>query len=446
MQVIQTQIQNYLNENQLTDQQLRNDHELNILMNDLHVEVNKQLQEQYDKEYNLITIETQKTFNIEEYLFLHDDILKYYTKKNVNQNISEWLKSQKDDGKLYNEIYDRVINKKLLKEKELMKHKLEHEIDTVIMSVLNNNNLKIYNDVLALVYEYNTFKYKTAMVKNKLKYIINIFSFLYNDTRLNIHDYISKKYNISIVINYSERDLSKSFKVNNIFNMYFEQYTQLIDSIQSENKYLKNTFKNISNHKIKFEQELFDQLSEQEGKYFLKWSELKDVEKLDRLESFSKFYINSKIKNKIQKTNNEYYTTDDQVTLFNLLKESLQSKLLTYHSIKWNVKKGIIDAIIFETTPHSENSNGCFKLKEKSIVKPHLSILSKKNEEVINKIFLSFLVKNKNQPDILDLKTKQSCFNLIKIEFDVKKIQKSDQVILVEKYENIYKIISEYKN
>ena len=425
---------------QLTED-IKKDKDLEILLKDLSIALNEQLNQQYIKKYNNIDIKVEENININDYIYLHDD-LKHYSKKSESESIQDWLLLQCDKGMLYNELYDRIVNKKKLKEKENLKNKLENEIENILMASFTNIQKKLYNEALQLIYEYNTYKVKTARVKEKMKTIINIFSLLYKDVNLKIHEYISKKFNIIIVINSNIKDECVN-EMDNVFNMYFDQYKLVVDDINNEIKYLKNISKNIlSNYKKVIESSSSEEI-EYTGMYFKKWSDLKTVEKLERIEAYTKYYISTKIAKNIKKYNGDLYCNIDQSNLYSMLKTALDSKKLTFHDIKWNINKGIIDYISFESTPHSEMSDGSFKLKEKSLTKKTISIFNKKNEEIINKTILSFILKNKSNVDILNNKYKLECNELIKETINIKKIQKNDLTNLSSKYENIYKIVSE---
>ena len=431
-----------------------------VLQGLLYENLNNQIckKENNDLQYEVIINEDEK-INYKDILYLHDQIVsnygifKYDTQKykmeqeNLKQ---EWLKSQKDSGKLYYELYNKIINESEYNDLIKKKEEVEEDIEKIINIVLTLQQKNIYNDALTLIYEYNSYKIKTHKVKEKYKKILYIFSELYNESHINIHDYISKKFNISIVINYSQKDLMKqNTKINENFNIYLDKYVEILSKLQISKKYIKNSKKCLlSNYKKHLSTYTVDEYV-QIGKYFKKWVDLTQDEKYERLESFSKYYIHNRIIKRDKKMNNkEMYTLNDQPILYNYLKKTLDEKKLNYHNIKWNIKKGVIEKINFESTPHSENSTlNEFELKEKQIRKsiPQTTILSKINDRDINKYILTFLMEQiKEKVDknvILSSKYKTLCFNIIKAKMDIKRISKDDLIIMTKKYKDIFDII-----
>jgi len=173
----------------------------------------------------------------------------------------------------------------------------------------------------------------------------------------------------------------------------------------------------------------------QEGKYYKKWSLLSVDEQCERLDSFVKYYI-SKRKN-FQENKEDYINK-----LSTYLKDSLKNKILKYNLMKWNIKTGMIDSVLFEYNEENDE----FKLKTKTVttVKKQsqpVTLFSKENEQYINESILNFLIKNKKETGILDVEYQDLCFEKIKTNLELKKISKNDKNILKQKYNSIYDII-----
>jgi hypothetical protein len=73
----------------------------------------------------------------------------------------------------------------------------------------------------------------------------------------------------------------------------------------------------------------------QQGKYFKRWTALSEEEKLERFESFSKYYIH---KNMVQeKLLDEQDAPDKAAKLLDVIKKALLEKTLIYRDFKWSI-------------------------------------------------------------------------------------------------------------
>lgn len=365
------------------------------------------------------------------------------TPSNISNIIKEkretWLQSRFDNGKTYYDLYDILINEKDVKTYTHQKNNLETEIENIINITLNTHQKQLYNDALTLLFEYNASKLKSKQIKEKYKHIIFLFSKLFNETQIHLHEYISQKFDTHILINYNENHntIYNDFLTKN-FKEYIDKYTLIKQHLNNSHKYIKNTKKHLTQSFITFIQTKENNIFIQEGKYFKKWSLLTIDEQNERFESFSKYYISKK--NNFVDSKSEYVQK-----LSTFLKESFKNKELKYNLIKWNIKTGVIDSVLLEYIQEQD----IFKLKLKPVaVKKSfepISIFSKENEQNINEHILNFLIKNKKETDILDLKYQDLCFEQIKLELNFKKISKSDKVLFKKKYTDIYDIILKNK-
>lgn len=389
-------------------------------------------------------------------LFLHDSVIKKYgrcpyinitssNKDEVIEKRKEWLNSQRDNGQVYYDLYNILINKSDIKSYTLQKECTENDIENIINVTLNTVQKQVYNDALILLYEYNASKLKSKKIKEKYKEIIYLFSKLYNDTHIHIHEYVSHKLDTQIIINYSENGNGSVNKTISIYNdlltknfkEYLDKYILIKQNLTNSSKYLKNTTKHLNNELVSFLKTKDTDTFVQQGKFFKKWSLLTFEEQCDRFHSFARYYVSRK--KPLQESKEENIEK-----LSNFLQESFKNKILKYNSIKWNIKTGMIDSVLIEYIDDN------FKVKTKpSVVKKaveSVSIFSKENEQNINEYILTFLIKNKKENDIIDTKFQDLCFEKIKLQLNLKKISKSDKILLKQKYTDIYEIIVKNKN
>jgi len=388
------------------------------------------------------------------FIFLHDNIIKTYgqcpyintihitetlDRTTLKEKRKLWLQSRFDNGKIYYDLYDILINERDIKNYVDQKNNLEIEIENIINITLNTHQKQMYNDALILLYEYNASKLKSKKIKEKYKNIIFLFSRLFNETHIHLHEYISQKFDTHILINYNENYTTNynDFLTKN-FKEYIDKYTIIKQHLTNSYKYVKNTKKHLTQSFITFIQTKENNIFIQEGKYFKKWSLLTVNEQNERLDSFAHYYI-SKKKNFVD-SQLEYI---DKLSTF--LKDAFKNKQLKYNLIKWNIKTGIIDSVLLEYIQEED----IFKLKLKPVTikksfEP-ISIFSKENEQNINEHILNFLIKNKKETDILDSKYQDLCFDQIKLQLNFKKILKNDKIIFKKKYNDIYDIILKNK-
>jgi hypothetical protein len=389
------------------------------------------------------------------YIFFHDSIIKSYglcpfinipenglsdnlteSLSKLKQNRISWLASQNDKGKLYYDMYDILINNKEVTNYINQKEALQKEIENIINITFDVNQKQMYNDALLLLQEYNLSKVKSKTLKEKYKKIVYYFSKLFNETHIHIHEYISLKFDTHIIINYLDGTINiyNDYLTKN-FKEYLDKYTIIKTNLTNSLKYVKNTNKHLHQSLMSFLKTKEPDLYVQEGKYYKKWSLLSVDEQCERLDSFVKYYI-SKRKN-FQENKEDYINK-----LSTYLKDSLKNKILKYNLMKWNIKTGMIDSVLFEYNEENDE----FKLKTKTVttVKKQsqpVTLFSKENEQYINESILNFLIKNKKETGILDVEYQDLCFEKIKTNLELKKISKNDKNILKQKYNSIYDII-----
>lgn len=410
---------------------------------------------------------------------------------NVN-NISEmihnlrlnWLKSQTDSGNLYFELYDNIFKKTELEQMNLDKNKIENDLTTFIQNNLSESQLQIYKECNLFIKEYTMAHIKTKRLNEKYKTIINNLSILYSETAIGIHDFLSIKYNYTIVINNID---SKSNGLYNKFqhallieeyNKMLSDYKNQLEQIQNKQKFYTNTLKNLNNDLYLFLKDktnfvnknsyLLPEIKQlntivQEGKYFKKWSELSKDEQLERFMSFSQYFVA-----KVNKGN----TTNEVLVekLYKLLQETFTAKKLCYKHLHWNSKSGFIDRVKilqydnnYNFTLNESNNNekkidedkkesneenkpeNKERSKQKSV--SNRTIINKDTVKVINEELLYYIVKNENENRNENCigeklkRDKEQFLELIKNKLKIKKMTINDKNKILSIYDEIQKVV-----
>jgi hypothetical protein len=364
--------------------------------------------------------------NIPGYIFLHPNILKEYGLcphmeiNTQNENISEfmqnleksrfeWLKMQKDEGLLYFNLYNDIVNKVKLNQLYKDKFEIEKLIDCFIKEHLSESQESLYNSSETFIKEWINCSIKTKRLKEKYKNLINNLSILYNETNFEFHNLLSIKYNLQININHfnNESNINSKNSVDDRFqklllidqfNSYIEEYKLKFESIIINEKYIKNTINQLKSDLYIFltdRKEFYIKTSFvhvpknkniQTGKYFKKWTSLSKEEQLERFESFSKYYVSKQV---------EIYNKNEDLsnTLFELLKNSYISKKMIYRDFTWNIKTGCIEKI---KILKYNKENGFLLEFTKSVNNKSVNNKSVENKSVENKSVDNKSVDNKS--------------------------------------------------
>ncbi len=417
-------------------------------------------------------------------LFLHEDVIKKYglcpfinimvteTSSEIEKKRLKWLESKDDKGEcyynLYKDFYENTIINSLLKEKQ----KIEDSIEDFIKKSLSPSQNEIYNDSISFLKEYTILTIKSKRVKERYKNFINNMSILYLETSFPLHNYLSFKHNIHIVIN----DINKGVKILNkqekmVKILLIEEFEKLVDefnkinkSLEQKSKFNMNIIKNVNSNLYYYltdNEEFLKTLSTtfsiidknqnvitQEGKYFKRWILLSNDEKLERFYSFSEYFIKKFVESETENNLVE--------KLYNLLKNDFVEKRIVYRDYIWNVISGIIENIkILRYDKEKRDFILKYTTPKKVVVKKvsTKTIITKNIEKIINEELLYFIVKklkseteeNSLETDKNYVKNKDDFFDNIKEKLSVKKINKTDKEIINKTYDNIYEIIKNNK-
>jgi len=402
-----------------------------------------------------------------------------YENSDKNENYYkrlEWLESRDDKGEyyynLYKDFYENGVINLLVKEKQ----EIEESIDEFIKKILSTSQFEIYNNSIIFLKEYIACNIKSKRIKERYKIFINNMSILYLETSLSLHEYLSFKYNIHIVINdmiKGDKGDNKQEKIYKI--LYIEEFQKLINkyneinkSLEQKTKFNTNTIKNINSNLYCYltDREEFlkkfcitnkkPNVINQEGKYLKKWILLTQEERLERFYSFSEYFIKKHVD--LEQNKNEKELLEFTEKLYNLLKDNFIEKKIVYRDYIWNIQLGIIENVkILSYDKEKEDFilkytvvNKKDPLKKVSIK----TIITKHIEKIINEELLYFILKKIKDLDKNDsensteyyVKNKEDFIDHIKEKLCVKKINKTDKEIIYKTYDNIYEIIKNNKN
>ena len=438
-----------------------------------------------------------KSYGLCPYLDLDLNNLESIDKDLLDKNRLSWLQEQSDNGSLFFDLYDDLIDKKNLIELRKTKLQYETDINDLLKQSLTDSQNEYLQKSIVFLEEYVNCMIKTKRIKEQFKIMINNISILFSETNLEIHSYLSIRFNITLVVNIidSEKKISNfdrlqsSIIVEN-FNNYLEKYKTIIESESKKEKYVTNTLNNLKldlynyltdkQNFIKNENILSKKSSvTQVGKYFDKWSSLSKEQKLERFESFSIYYIDKHlIETRLLDTS---FRDTFANTLYNLLKDAFESKQLFYKNISWNIKKGVIDYVkilqyedkvfklnvpdrtadkINDQTDKvndqtdkvndqkdkvenkiNDQTDKAVKINTKKVSTKQ--IITKDTEKIINEDLLHFILKRiqsgVNEISEQDIET---VLERIKIRLRVKKLSTKDTSYISDKYKEIFEVVN----
>ena len=429
-----------------------------------------------------------KSYGLCPYLDLDLNNLESIDKDLLDKNRLSWLQEQSDNGSLFFDLYDDLIAKKNLIELQNTKLQYEKDINNLLKESLTDSQNEYLQKSIVFLEEYVNCMIKTKRIKEQFKIMINNISILFSETNLEIHSYLSIRFNTILVANIidSEKKISNFDKLQSsimieYFNNYLEKYKTIIESEVKKEKYVTNTLNNLKldlynyltdkQNFIKNENILSKKSSViQVGKYFDKWSSLSKEQKLERFESFSNYYID---KHLIETRLLDVSFRDDFVnTLYNLLKDAFESKQLFYKNISWNIKRGVIDYVkilqyedkIFklnvEKLSGDSKNKDTDKVTDKAIDKVNeqvneqvkiktikkvstKQIITKDVEKIINEDLLHFILKRiQNGINEISEQDFQIFLERIKIRLRVKKLSTKDISYISDKYKEIFEVVN----
>lgn len=441
----------------------------------------KEKREQAQQDY-IDTMSVQKRYEDKDpkltpaFLFFHSNILEKYglcpyiqikendTSDNIYSYRKKWLSEQEDQGKIYFDLYEKLIEKKDLRLLELHLVDIEKQFSKIVNYVLSDSQKELYNTSCEYIEEYINAPVKTKRIKEKFKVITNNLSILYNETTIPLYLYLCEKYNLIIRVN--NINSNSTPKIDKL-SYYLQEFQNLLENYKETNKKIQSTTKFIQNtiNNLRFNQNHFIQHNKlptnlmynnintntikQKGNYFKKWSKLNEEERSDRFLSFSSYYVDKKLIMSQLIDNNQ--REELILSLHTKLINWYEQKLLRYKYIKWNIQSGVIENISnmnYNTTSKEFEFTGTLENKKSSEIKKKpvttKSIFTSENEKIVNDEILIFILKEKqNNSEISDTDNKkEELFEIIKNKLKLKRILSKDKEYLNSKFDEIYNIIS----
>lgn len=419
-------------------------------------------------EQEYIQKENSINCNVPGFLFFHKDITDKYNlcpfikiteQDNVIENRHNWLKSQYDNGELYYNLYNKIINKTTLNELNNTRLNLEESFNKTHLDFFTDEQSILYSSICESIIDYKTFTIKTKKLKEKFKIIINNVTNLVNETTLQINEYISLYYDLYIPVNTNKTasaqqgDIKLERIIYKLYEDKIEEYKNTLEDIKLANKFIINTKNHLKQllYEYLFNDSNIKLNIKQNGKYFKKWSLLNDEEKKERYESFSSYFVD-----KFLVEPNLIVGIEIQTLKTNLYKLLIDKyKNIKHKHLKWDIKKGYLEQI---NCLKYDNYKREFYLKinetnlEKDTkTKKTIStstIFNKHNEKIINEEIVVFLINLKNNQK-LDLTTnlkdikifKDECIEQLKIKMLLKRVNANDKIKIYKIFDDIFNVI-----
>jgi hypothetical protein len=377
----------------------------------------------------------------------------------------EWLSSQNDNGVLYYNLYDTLINRKELTLVKDAKLESETKINKFIEDILTDNQYTLWEKCVNFMEKYVEYNIKTKRLKESFKIFTHDLSILYSEVNINFHKYLTLKYDYHIDVNNltsKNESNSKNVVLSDQFDEYITEYQDIIENIKTKSKFITNTIKNLkqdlcifltnnsNSNKNLNTSDKNESSYVQVGKYFKRWILLSQEERLERFESYSLYYVHVFL---LGKDIIDISQRDDTVnTLSELLKSAYVSKKMIYRDIKWNTTKGIIELVkilqydkelgfvLKYTKQIMEKREGDNNLTKKKL--SFRTIITKESEKIINEDLLYFIVDRlRNGVETSTKEDKEAFAEKIKLKLKIKRLTINDKIKIFEKYDEIFHIV-----
>lgn len=348
-----------------------------------------------------------------------------------------WLEKTCDKGELFYNLLERIHNESNLNDIRNNRMTIMRQVDIFLKQMLSSEQYTLLTESEKELVEYKNAAVKSKKKKEKFNQIINNISLLVGQTKLSIHSMLSIKYDIHFIINdIQTKDLTSKIKQDQ-FNEMIDKWKKLNELYNQEIKYIKNA-KEFSKMKLvdlylDYEKKgFYISPVTQIGKYFKKWSSLKDIEKYDRIDSYAKYFIRKSFVMKDIITQDK---EDDFILKLNtILQNAIKEKSISSNYIKWNIKSGIITTIKgLDYNAETEDFVIISQPRQKSTRKvSQKSIFSKSNENIINDMILKCVLKDMNNTNTL---------NALKDKLKINKISAGDREIFLNRFQEIKSIV-----
>lgn len=436
------------------------------------------------------------------YLFLHNKVLEKYgvcehikmimgndtfqnlcnKTTNVKALREEWLSKTIDKGQTFYDLRDKIIYSSEIVSYQKEREVIIAKIDNSIKNCFTNEQYILWEKCLALISEYQAANVKTKKMKDKFNHVINDLSVLFSQTNLPVHDYLSIIYkNLMFVVN--SIDVGDKTKIDDdVIQQFVEcigELQKISEKIDTQQKHKATVIQNLNNEYYLFctNKKSFSEYNKHifihTGKYFKKWSALTNEERLERLQSYAEYFVESHMISSNIIHAGQKSTIVEQ--LVDVLLEGYRNKTLTFRYLKWDIKYGIITSVdilkynkeegrfyLLNTKPATAAATAAGAAaataataaaagtvtgavtaaasmpKRKSSTKNYITST---NEAKLNEIILTFVIKN--MKDIASKKlSKEDCLEEIKQKLYLKKLSPEDKSQIFLRYDLIAKTVS----
>jgi hypothetical protein len=236
-----------------------------------------------------------------------------------------------------------------------------------------------------------------------------------------------------------------------IYNDKVLEYKNNLELIETSNRFLGNSTGNLNQELCQYiynQQHVKKVSLHQKGKYFKKWSQLSNEEKLDRYYCYVEYFINKYLVEPGLLAEIDAETTINNVK--NLITENVNR--IKFKDIKWTVKSGIIEHInplkykeedktFFLTDEKEKVKDVKQKIKKSSSVR---TLFNKESEKVINEDLVVFIIQSKKNKKLTvdNIKNlKEEFIEKLKIRLLVKRVTVNDKNEVFKKFDDIYNVI-----
>jgi hypothetical protein len=356
----------------------------------------------------------------------------------------KWLLSIPDKGELYYKVYNRLLKESEVKDLEGEQYSIILSIEKFLKDSLNESDLDKFSQIQRDLADYKETKVKTKKLKEKYAMTTRELDNIISKTNLSLDKYLNLITDFNICVQTIPMQTAEGI----VFCEYIDRLNNNITSIKREKKFIQNTLTLKKESLCDIINEINQKshpYSNQIGKYFKKWSLLLQEEKVERIESWIKYYIYKNfLLGKIISTNVQM---EDLITK---LSDLLLKEKISYRYIKWDVQRGIITKIIgvnydnsnmsftFKGTPSTEgkddSSTHTHTHTHTTTTKKSIVSKIKTHEKIVNDTLLSGILLKKS----LDM-----CIEEIKEKIGLKKLTSKERSLIESKYKDIELIVSQ---
>ena len=359
----------------------------------------RQLQKKQQLDKHNEYLEILDTFNKNDSKLFPGKLLLHFDKKctcidSTDQEKIDWLTQYKYLEK-YKDMYSRIYKTSKLNILEQKIKDLKTSVGNEIDSLLTPKQECVYYDVLQLIKDYKESSTRTKKSKELYNCIVELLGGIVKVSGIHLHIFLGFSYALGSI-------QSKDTILTVALNDNIRRITELQDSIDLEQLYIKNTFRNLDKELFTFIQRPKVIVSKYTG---INWSKLDLEQQHDCFEKYSRTFCE------------KYSIPLQNDTLYTKLVDSYKQKTLVYRCIKWDKSKGQITEI---RGLSFDNNVGVFVIKK---IKTSSSIRScvVLDQIKLNNAILDYILGQKKKYNKLDdiQFDKTHFFQYIKTIFEV---------------------------